>query len=228
MQCIAFPSPVLPGKEDSPGKFGQELSANPGLADFVDRSGIGLLRVFQMSTPMGDVVTTYMEAASLATAFGVQQSDSSEVARSLRQQIMDAHGMDIAAAPVPSAEQVLEYYEPRAPRQPGLGFSAPVVAGKTGLLRSLGSATAGPRQADWHEFNRGLDVSVHRVFVLGTPMGDFASVYFEAPDPVAANAAFAADTSDFGRYFKATVEEAFGIDFSEPLPPIRQLFEVAG
>jgi hypothetical protein len=226
MQCIAFPSPVLPGKEESPAKFGQELSANPGLADFVDRSGIGLLRVFQMSTPMGDVVTTYMEAESLATALGLQQSDSSEVARRLRQQIMDAHGMDIATAPAPSAEQVLEHHQPRAPRQPGLGFSVPVVAGKTGLLRGLGSETTGPRQADWHEFNRGLGVSVHRVFVLGTPMGDFASVYFEAPDPVAANAAFAADTSDFGRYFKATVEEAFGIDFSEPLPPIRQLFDV--
>lgn len=228
MQCIAFPSPVLPGKEESPGKFGQELSADPGLADFVDRSGIGLLRVFQMSTPMGDVVTTYMEAESIATAFGLQQSDSSEVARRLRQQIMDTHGMDIATAPPPAAEQVLEHYQPRAPRQPGLGFSAPVLAGKTGLLRGLRSETAGPRQADWHEFNRGLGVTVHRVFVLGTPMGDFASVYFEAPDPVAANAAFAADASDFGGYFKATVEEAFGIDFSEPLPPIRLLFEVTG
>jgi hypothetical protein len=228
MQCIAFPSPVLPGKEESPAKFSQELSANPGLADFVDRSGIRLLRVFQMSTPMGEVVTTYLEAESLAAAFGLQQSDNSEVARSLRQQIMDAHGMDIAAAPAPAAEQVLDHYQPRAPRQPGLGFSAPVVAGKTGLLRSLGSATTGPRQADWHEFNRGLGVSVHRVFVLETPMGDFASVYFEAPDPEAANVAFAADASDFGRYFKATVEEAFGIDFGEPLPPIRQLFEVIG
>jgi hypothetical protein len=228
MQCIAFPSPVLPGKEESPGKFSQDLSANPGLAEFVERSGIGLLRVFQMSTPMGDVVTTYMESESLATAFSVQQSDSSEVARSLRQHITDAHGMDIATAPPPSAEQILEHYQPRTPRQPALGFSAPVVAGKTGLLRSLGSETAGPRQADWHEFNRALGVSVHRVFVLGTPMGDFASVYFEAPDPVAANAAFATDTSDFGRYFKATVEEAFGIDFSQPLPPIRQLFEVTG
>jgi hypothetical protein len=59
-------------------------------------------------------------------------------------------------------------------------------------------------------------------------MGDFASVYFEAPDPVAANAAFAADTSAFGTYFKSVVEEAFGIDFSQPLPPIRQLFEVTG
>ena len=85
MQCIAFPSPVLPGKEDSPAKFGRELPANPGLADFVGRSGVGLLRVFQMSTPAGDVVTTYMEAESLATAFGLQQSDTSEVARLLRQ-----------------------------------------------------------------------------------------------------------------------------------------------
>jgi hypothetical protein len=228
MQCIAFPSPVLPGKEESPAKFGMELSASPGLADFVYRSGIGLLRVFQMSTPMGDVVTTYMEAESLATAFEVQQSDTSEVARRLRQQIMDAHGMDVATAPMPAAEQVLEHYQPRTPRQPGLGFSAPVVAGKTGLLRGLESQTAGERQAGWHEFNRALGVSVHRVFLLGTPMGDFASVYFEAPDPVAANAAFAADTSDFGRYFKATVEEAFGIDFSGPLPPITQLFEVTG
>jgi hypothetical protein len=103
-----------------------------------------------------------------------------------------------------------------------------VVAGKTGLLRGLWSETTGPRQADWHEFNRGLGASVHRGFILGTPMGDFASVYFEAPDPVAANAAFAADTSNFGRYFKATAEEAFGIDLSQPLPSIRQLFEVAG
>ncbi len=228
MQCIAFPSPVLPGKEESPAQFGRELSTNPGLPDFVARSGIGILRVFQMSTPQGDVVTTYLEAESLATAFGLQQTDTSEVARLLRQEIMDAHGMDITTAPAPAADQWLEHYERRTPRQPGLGFSMPVVAGKTGLLRSLRSETSGPRQAEWHAFNRGVSASVHRGFVLQTPMGDFASVYFEAPDPVAANAAFAADTSAFGTYFKSVVEEAFGIDFSQPLPPIRQLFEVTG
>jgi hypothetical protein len=228
MQCIAFPSPVLPGKEESPAQFGRELSANPGLADFVHRSGIGILRVFQMSTPQGEVVTTYLEAKSLATAFGLQQSDASEVARLLRQQVMDAHGMDITTAPAPAADQWLEHYEPLTPRQPGLGFSAPVVVGKTGLLRGLWSETTGPRQDGWHAFNRGVGASVHRGFVLETPMGDFASVYFEAPDPVAANAAFAADTSAFGTYFKSAVEEAFGIDFSQPLPPVRQLFEVTG
>ena len=228
MESIAFPSPVLPGKEDSPAKFAAGFSAEPGLSDFVGRSGIEILRVFQMSTPQGDVVTTYLEAESLATAFGMQQHDASQVARLLREQIMDAHGMDIAAAPAPAAEQFLELYEPRAPRQPGLGFSVPVVAGKTGLLRGLSAQTSGPRQADWQAFNRDLGVTVHGAFVLATPMGDFASVYFEAPDPVAANAAFAADASEFGRYFKATVEEAFGIDFGQPLPPVRQLFEVTG
>lgn len=228
MECIAFPSPVLPGKEESPGQFGRELSANPGLRDFVARSGIGILRVFQISTPQGDVVTTYMEAASLATAFGVQQTDPSEVGRLLRRQILDAHGMDITTTPAPAAEQWLEHYEPRTPRQPGLGFSAPVVAGKTGLLRGLWSEITGPRQADWQGFNHRLGASVHRAFILETPMGDFASVYFEAADPVAANAAFAADTSAFGTHFKSVAEEAFGIDFSQPLPPTRQLFEVTG
>jgi len=228
MECIAFPSPVLPGKEESPARFGRELSANPGLADFVARSGIEILRVFQMSTPQGDVVTTYMEAASLATAFGLQQADNSDVARLLRQQILDAHGLDITAAPAPAAEQWLEHYEPHSPRQPGLGFSAPVVAGKAGLLRGLWSEITGPRQVDWQGFNRSVGASVHRGFILETPMGDFASVYFEAADPVAANSAFAADTSGFGTHFKSVVEEAFGIDFGQPLPPIRQLFEVTG
>jgi hypothetical protein len=225
---MAFPSPVLPGKQESPAQFGRELSANPGLRDFVDRSGIGILRVFQMSTPQGDVVTTYIEAESLATAFGLQQTDTSDVARLLRQQIMDAHGIEITTAPAPAAHQWLEHYEPHTPRQPGLGFSAPVVAGKTRLLRGLWSEITGPRHAEWQAFTRGVSASVHRAFVLETPMGDFASVYFEAPDPVAANAAFAADTSAFGTYFKSVVEEAFGMDFSQPLPPIRQLFEVTG
>jgi hypothetical protein len=228
MECIAFPSPVLPGKEESPGRFGRELSANPGLADFVARSGIGILRVFQMSTPQGDVVTTYMEAASLATAFGLQQADNSDVARLLRQQILDAHGLDITTAPTPASEQWLEHFAPHSPRQPGLGFSAPVVAGKAGLLRGLWSEITGPRQADWQGFNRSVGASVHRAFILETPMGDFASVYFEAADPVAANAAFAADTSGFGTHFKSVVEEAFGMDFGQPLPPVRQLFEVVG
>jgi hypothetical protein len=228
MQCVAFPSPVLPGKEESPAKFGQELSGNPGLADFVARSGIGILRVFQMNTPQGAVVTTYMEAESLASAFDLQQNDTSEVARLLRQQIMDAHGMDITTAPAPAAEQWLEHYEPHTPRQPGLGFSVPVVPGKTGLLRGLWSEITGSRRDEWQAFNSSLGASVHRAFVLETPMGDFASVYFEATDPVAANAAFAADTSAFGLHFKSVVEEAFGIDFGDPLPPITQLFEVTG
>lgn len=56
-------------------------------------------------------------------------------------------------------------------------------------------------------------------------MGDFANVYFQAPDPVGANRRFAADASDFGASFKTKVADAFGIDFNEPLPPVRTVFE---
>ena len=228
MQGTAFPAPVLPGKEAAPARLGEQISSRSTLADFVARSGIGLLRVFQMSTPQGEVVTTYLEADPLDQAFRLQQTDPSEIAQLIREGTKENHGIDLAAQAPPAAEQYLEHYEPASPRQAGIGFSAPLVPGKTDLLRDLGRETAGARNAEWRAFNRSFGVTVHRAYILPTPMGDFSSVYFEAPDPVAANQAFAADTSEFGTHFKSVVEEAFGIDFSQPLPPLKLVFETAG
>ncbi len=53
MQGIAFPAPVLLGQEESPTRLGDRISRHPELQDFVCRSGIGVLRVFQMSAPQG-------------------------------------------------------------------------------------------------------------------------------------------------------------------------------
>ena len=226
MQGVAFPAPVLPGQETGPGRIAEQLKAHPELGDFVKRGGIAVLRVFQMSTPQGDVVTTYVEADPVERVFELQQRDPSPVAVLLRTGIKETHGIDISQEEPPVGEQLFEHYEPSSPRQPGLGFSAPVLPGREGLLKTLGAETAGSRKDQWTAFNRDLGVSVHRTFLLSTPMGSFSSVYFEAPDPVAANQAFAADSSEFGKHFKATAEEALGIDFNDPLPPIRQVFEV--
>jgi len=71
MEGIAFPAPVLPGKEKEPSLTGEKLSAHPELADFIKRSGLKLLRVFQMSTPQGDVVTTYVEGDPVRRVFEI-------------------------------------------------------------------------------------------------------------------------------------------------------------
>jgi hypothetical protein len=208
-----------------PAEIGRRLSAHPGLQDFLRAGTLSIVRVYQMTTPSGEVVTTYQEADSIEQSFRTQIEDPSDVAQLLRDHIKNTHGIDLGSQPPPEAEQVLEFFEPATPRHPGLGFSAPLQSGKTDVFRDLGHQCAGARRAEWEAFNREFGVTVHRAYVIGTPMGDFATVYFEAPDPVEANRRFAADTSGFGTYFKRQVEEAFGIDFNQPLPPIRLVFE---
>ncbi|MDQ4504139.1 hypothetical protein [Sinomonas sp. ASV322] len=225
MGSLAFPSPVLPGREAAPAEVGAKLAEHPGLQDFLASSTLNLVRVYQMTTPMGDVVTTYQEGDSIERSFQNQIDDPSEVAQLLREHIKNAHGIDVSAMPAPQAEQWLEYTEPGGSRHPGLGFSVPIQPGKTDLLRALSTETAGPRKAGWEALNRDLGVTLHRAYIIATPMGDFASVYFEAPDPAEANRQFAAHASDFATYFKTQAGEAFGIDFSDPLPPVTTVFE---
>lgn len=225
MGSIAFPSPVLAGKETAPAEIGARLAGDPGLQDFLANGTLSLVRVYQMTTPMGDVVTTYQEADSIERSFQNQVDDPSEVAQQLREHIKGTHGIDIAAQPPPATEQYLEFSEPGSSRHPGIAFSAPIQPGKTELLRALGRETTGGRKAEWEANNRENGVTLHRAYVISTPMGDFTSVYFEAPDPAEANRRFAADASGFGTYFKSQVADALGIDFNEPLPPVKTVFE---
>jgi hypothetical protein len=224
MPATAFPSPVLPGKEGMPAQIGEQLTAHRGLKDFLRDGTLTMVRVYQMTTPAGDVVTTYQEADNIEQSFRTQVEGQSEVAQLLRDHVKNTHGIDITAGPLPQGEDWLDFYAPATPRHPGIAFSTPFAPGKTDVGRNLGRECRS-RRAEWESYNRSLGITVHRGYIIPTPMGDFASVYFEAPDPAAANRAFAADQSAFGKYFKDQVEEAFGIDFNEPLPPIRTVFE---
>ncbi|WP_077488747.1 hypothetical protein [Sinomonas mesophila] len=205
--------------------MGAKLAEHPGLQDFLAAGTLSLVRVYQMTTPMGDIVTTYEEADSVERSFQNQIDDPSEVAQLLREFVKDTHGIDLSAQPPPEAEQWLEYSEPNSQRHPGIAFSAPIQPGKAGVLRALTGETTGPRKAEWEALNRENGVTLHRAYIISTPMGDFTSVYFEAPDPIEANRRFAADASDFATHFKSQVADALGIDFSDPLPPIRTVFE---
>lgn len=83
-------------------------------------------------------MTTYLEAQPVATAFGMQQHDTSQVVRLLRQQVVDAHGMDISTTPAPSGALRTALAPPAWP-----GFLRARGGRKTGVLRDLGAETAG-------------------------------------------------------------------------------------
>jgi hypothetical protein len=225
MDDLALAAPVLAGRESGPEQLGKALSAHPELGDFMRRGGLSLQRVYQMSTPMGDVVTVYFEGAGVEKGFELQATDESSFADLLRTGLAENHGVDVRQPPEAMPESLFDFFEPHSPRQPGIGFSAPVALGKIAVLREVCEASMGPRRAEFEALNRSLGVSVHRAYLSATPIGDVVSVYFEAPDPVEANRQFAADASPFGRYFRERSSEAFGIDFSQPLPPIRLVFE---
>ena len=60
-----------------------------------------------------------------------------------------------------------------------------------------------------------------------TPMGDFVCAYLEGNDPVEGNRRFAASTRPYDVWFKDQLKALFppDIDFSQPLPPIKQIFD---
>jgi hypothetical protein len=97
MPATAFPSPVLPGKEGMPAQIGEQLKAHAGLNDFLKEGTVTMVRVYQMGTPAGDVVTTYQEADSIEQSFRNQIEGRSEVAQLLRDHIKGTHGIDITA-----------------------------------------------------------------------------------------------------------------------------------
>ncbi len=103
-------------------------------------------------------------------------------------------------------------------------FSNPVVAGKLEAGKGFFHEMKGPRNKEFKESRKKVGLTVERVWLQHTPMGDFAVVYWEA--------------KDIGRVFDRLIksEEAFdkwvrdniligvhGMDFSKPLPPMNEL-----
>ena len=59
---------------------------------------------------------------------------------------------------------------------------------------------------------------IQAVWVHETPMGDFGIVLIEGKNVAEANKGFAESTDPFDVWFKETVLDFSGVDFSHPLP----------
>lgn len=102
-------------------------------------------------------------------------------------------------------------------------FVFPVLPGKAEQARDFGKEVMGPRAAEMDASRRPIGVTREAVWVAQTPMGEMGIVLIEGEDVAEANRRFAASTEPFDVWFKETILDFSGVDFSEPIPGMSEV-----
>jgi len=102
-------------------------------------------------------------------------------------------------------------------------MAVPILPGKTDQWLKFLDELRTKRREEFVASRQRLGVR-ERTFLQRTPMGDLVVVTLEGDDPQSAFAKFAQADDDFTRWFKAQVQEAHGLDLSQPPPgPLPEL-----
>jgi hypothetical protein len=98
-------------------------------------------------------------------------------------------------------------------------FINPVIAGKMDSWKSYIQEMNGPRNHERKESRKKVGLTVERVWLQHTPMGDFAVVYWEAKDISKVFEALMKSDASFDKWFRDKVlVEVHGMDLSKPMP----------
>jgi hypothetical protein len=143
--------------------------------------------------------------------------------------VFEVHGIDVTAPPQGAPPETLgAWTDPEVTtRGRGLAFCAPVMPGADEAGRAFAREAFETRRKEMTASRRELRQNVEVVTLQQTPMGQIACVYIEGEDPVEANRRFAESTSSFDTWFKDQLTTVFPpeIDFSKPVPPVREMFD---
>ena len=103
-------------------------------------------------------------------------------------------------------------------------FIIPVVAGKMDSWKRHIKEMNGPRNKERKESRKKAGLTMERVWLQHTPMGDFAVVYWEAKDISKVFDGLIKSDAPFDKWFRDKIlVEVHGMDFSKPLPPMNEL-----
>ncbi|MGH3428147.1 MAG: hypothetical protein ACRDQZ_11380 [Mycobacteriales bacterium] len=227
--ALAFPVPS--GKTEADIRsIANAFKADPkGYWESRQSIGCTMERAYWQQTPMGDFVVAYLEssAGSVAEAFGRAAADETPMGKFFRTQVLAVHGIDITQPPPgPPPEVVAQWSDPMVTKRgKGFAFGAPLIPEMESYAREW-AADAFAREG-MTESRRALKGCLEIVTLIPTPQGPIVAVYVEGEDPVAANAGFAASTSDFDMWFKENLAKIFPpfIDFSQPVPGVTEIFD---
>jgi hypothetical protein len=228
----AVPFPVVAGKTDADARsIASYFRANMDqYRESRKRLGTTVERIYLQATPMGSIVIAYAEADRDFGEWNRALIGSDlEVDRKFIDMVAEVHGIDVRQPPAGSPPETIgEWADPQVTtRRKGLGFVAPLLPGKEDAGRVFAREAFVARNAELTESRRALGQNVEVVTLSSTPMGSFVCAYLEGNDPVEGNRGFAASTRPYDVWFKDRLKELFPpeIDFSQPLPPIEQVFD---
>ena len=228
----AIPFPVAPGKSDADAaSISAYFKANMDqYRESRKRLGTTMERVYLQPTPMGSMVIAYVETEhGFGEWVGALLASDLDIDRRFIAMVADIHGVDLRQPPAsPPPETVGEWVDPGVTtRRKGLAFVAPLLPGTDDAGRAFAHEAFVTRQADLSESRKAIEQNVEVVTLNVTPMGSFICGYLEGVDPVEGNRRFAASTRPYDIWFKDQLATLFPpqIDFSQPLPPIQQLFD---
>ena len=102
-------------------------------------------------------------------------------------------------------------------------FANPVLPGKVDTWKSYVKEMNGPRNKERVESRKRVGLTLERVWLQHTPMGDFAVVYWEAKDVGKVFEGLMKSDAPFDRWFRDKIlMEVHGMDISKP-PPMNEL-----
>jgi hypothetical protein len=224
---MALVFPVLPGKDAR--DIAKEMKSRPReYEESRRRLGITMERAYLQHTPMGDFVTSYIEADGDAPAkFAQLASSDLDIDRYFVQAVKEIHGADMTQPiPGPPPETVAAWIDPMATsRGRGMALCAPLAPGATERARAF-VADAYHRD-EFTASRRRLNVSEELLTLQSTPQGDIVGIYIEGDDPQKGNAGFAASQDPFDLWFKEELTKIFppAVDFSKPVEGVEELFD---
>ena len=227
MTRMALVFPVLPGKDAR--DIAREMKSRPReYEQSRKRLGITMERAYLQHTPMGDFVTSYIEAeGDVLEKFGKLATSDLEIDRYFVKAVKEIHGADLSQPmPGPAPETVAAWIDPAAKgRGRGMAVCAPLAPGATERARAF-VADAYHRD-EFTASRRRLNVSEELITLQSTPQGDIVGIYIEGEDPQKGNAGFAASQEPFDLWFKEELTKIFppAVDWSKPVEGIEELFD---
>ncbi len=107
---------------------------------------------------------------------------------------------------------------------PYYAFINPVLPGKVEAWKSYIKEMTGPRNKELKESRKKVGLTVERVWLQHTPMGDYAVVYWKAKDIGKVFEGFIQSEAPLDKWFRENIfVGVHGMDFSKPIPPMNEL-----